>query len=99
MENASETKECKAYLDFGKEAIVSENGIVNLPVDVFRAFHDHPFHLYEGERLQDMVDSICEYGVLNSVIVRKVDGGYEMLSRHNRQNAAKLAGLKGDCSF
>ena len=75
------------------EAAVSENGIVSLPVDGIRAFHDHPFHLYEGERLQDMVDSIREHGVLNPVIVRKVDGGYEMLSGHNRQNAAKLAGL------
>lgn len=35
------------------------------------AAYDHPFHLYEGERLQDMVQSIKEHGVLNPVIVRK----------------------------
>ena len=57
-------------------------------------FHDHPFHLYEGERLEDMIASVKEHGILNPVIVQKIDGGYEMLSGHNRMNAAKLAGLK-----
>lgn len=69
------------------------NGLQNLPVDKIKPFHDHPFHLYQGERLDDMVESIWEHGVLNPVIVRKKDSGYEMLSGHNRQNAAKIAGL------
>ncbi len=69
------------------------NGFQNLPVDKIEPFHDHPFHLYEGERLIDMVESVREHGVLNPVIVRKKGKGYEMLSGHNRQNAAKLAGL------
>ena len=33
------------------------------------------------------------HGVLNPVIVRTTEDGYEMLSGHNRQNAARLAGL------
>ena len=69
------------------------NGLQSLPVDKIKPFHDHPFHLYQGERLDDMVESIREHGVLNPVIVRKKGSGYEMLSGHNRQNAAKLAGL------
>ena len=69
------------------------NGLQSLPMDKIRPFHDHPFHLYEGERLDDMVESIREHGVLNPVIVRKKGKGYEMLSGHNRQNAAKIAGL------
>ena len=70
------------------------NAIQMLPVDKIKAFHDHPFRLYEGERLQDMVESVKEHGILNPVIVRRKGKGYEMLSGHNRQNAAKLAGLK-----
>lgn len=69
------------------------NGLQDLPVDKIEPFLDHPFHLYEGERLDDMVESVREHGVLNPVIVRKKGKGYEMLSGHNRQNAAKLAGL------
>lgn len=69
------------------------NGLRSLPVDKIKPFHDHPFHLYEGERLDDMVESIREHGVLNPVIVRKKGQSYEMLSGHNRQNAARIAGL------
>ncbi len=69
------------------------NGLQSLPVDKIKPFHDHPFHLYEGERLDDMVESIREHGVLNPVIVRKKGCDYEMLSGHNRQNAARIAGL------
>ena len=76
-----------------KDAPVSVNGIVSIPVEEIHPFHDHPFRLYEGDRLEDMVQSIREYGVLNPVIVRKAARGYEMLAGHNRTNAAKIAGL------
>ncbi len=72
---------------------MAAGGVQMLSVDKIKAFHDHPFRLYEGQRLDDMVESIKEHGVLNPVIVRKAGRGYEMLSGHNRQNAAKIAGL------
>ena len=66
-----------------------------LEIDEIEPFKDHPFRLYEGERLDDMTDSIKAHGILVPVIVRKRNtGGYEMLSGHNRQKAGKLAGLK-----
>ena len=70
-----------------------ENGVEQIAIDSIQAFHNHPFHLYEGERLNDMMKSIREHGVLNPIIVLKTDAGYEMLSGHNRANVAKLAGL------
>ena len=76
-----------------KNTPVAVNGIVSIPVEEIHPFHDHPFRLYEGERLEDMVQSIRDHGVLNPVIVRKVARGYEMLAGHNRTNAAKIAGL------
>ena len=69
-------------------------GIQMIQIKNIQLFHDHPFHLYEGERLEDMIASVKEHGILNPVIVQKIDGCYEMLSGHNRMNAAKLAGLK-----
>ena len=76
------------------EEKTAAGGLRMLPIKKIRPFHDHPFHLYEGERLEDMVASVREYGILNPVIVQEIDGGYEMLSGHNRMNAAKLVGLK-----
>ena len=71
-----------------------DSGIQVIPVDQIKPFHGHLFKLYQGERLDDMVDSIREHGILAPVIVRKLSSGYEMLTGHNRQNAARIAGLK-----
>ena len=76
------------------EEKTAAGGLQMLPIKKIRPFHDHPFHLYEGDRLEDMVASVKEHGILNPVIVQEIDGGYEMLSGHNRMNAAKLVGLK-----
>ncbi|NJD02190.1 MAG: ParB/RepB/Spo0J family partition protein [Ruminiclostridium sp.] len=59
------------------------------------AFENHPFKLYEGKKLDDMAESIRENGIITPIIVRvKGDNIYEILSGHNRVNAAKIAGLK-----
>lgn len=58
-------------------------------------FEKHPFHLYTGARLDDMVKSVKELGVLTPLLVRKHGlSEYEILSGHNRWNAAKVAGLE-----
>ena len=69
----------------GSQTMISVENIV--------PFHNHPFRLYEGKRLDDMVESMREHGILIPVIVQKVADGYEMLSGHNRWNAAKIAGI------
>ena len=69
--------------------------LTELPLDQIKPYHDHRFRLYEGQRLDDMVSSIMEYGVMNPLIVLRLDAThYELLSGHNRLHAAELAGLK-----
>ena len=75
-----------------KDTPVPVNRIVSIPVEEIYPFHDHPFRLYEGDRLEDMVQSIREYGVLNPVIVRKAARGYEMLAGHKGPKAGRLEG-------
>lgn len=77
----------------GGEPAAAGKGVQMLPVESIKPFRNHPFHLYEGERLDDMVESVREHGVLVPAIVRTAPGGYEMLAGHNRLNAARLAGL------
>lgn len=72
---------------------VVDDGQAMIPVEKIVPFHNHPFRLYEGKRLEDMVESIREHGILIPVIVQKMADGYEMLSGHNRWNAAKIAGI------
>jgi ParB family chromosome partitioning protein len=79
-----------------KNTETAANAAETWAIDDLVPFPDHPFKLYEGERLNDMVRSVKELGVLLPVIVRPLDkdeGTYEILSGHNRVNAAKLAGL------
>ena len=54
------------------EQVSCGSGVEMLDIDSIKPFRHHPFHLYEGERLNDMVESIKEHGVLNPVIVRKM---------------------------
>lgn len=74
--------------------VAVQNMQTMIPVDKIVPFHNHPFRLYEGERFNDMVESIREHGILNPVIVQKTADGYEMLAGHNRWNATKNVGIK-----
>jgi ParB family chromosome partitioning protein len=69
------------------------DGTTSLRLEDLIPFRNHPFKLYEGDRFKDMVDSIKNYGVIVPIVVRKIDDKYEILSGHNRVNAAKEAGL------
>jgi ParB family chromosome partitioning protein len=71
----------------------SKEGIKEIELSKLVPFFKHPFKLYEGDRLNDMVDSIKEYGIILPLIVRKKEDTYEILSGHNRANAAGIAGL------
>ena len=74
---------------------ISQRAVISVSVDNLTPFSGHPFRLYEGERLDDMVASIKANGVLVPIIVRKIGEVLEILAGHNRVNAAKLAGLGG----
>ena len=39
------------------EEKTAPGGLRMLSIKKIRPFHDHPFHLYEGDRLEDMVSS------------------------------------------
>jgi len=70
-----------------------KNSVQLIPCDMLKPYHNHKFEMYTGERLEDMVESIRENGVLSPIIVQPCDGGYEILIGHNRWNASKIVGL------
>lgn len=82
-----------------EDKIIEDNkqreGTIEINIVDLIPFKNHPFRLYEGERLNDMVQSIKEHGVITPLIVRTLeDNKYEILSGHNRANAAKRIGLE-----
>ena len=74
--------------------VVDSHMKMELPIDKLVPFRDHPFRLYDGDRLADMVESIRDNGVMVPIIVRRLDDGhFEILAGHNRTKAAQQAGL------
>lgn len=68
--------------------------ISEVALEELHEFNNHPFHVVDDERMNELVESIKEKGVLSPAIVRKrVKGGYEIISGHRRKRACQLAGL------
>lgn len=70
-----------------------QNTIRQIPCEMLRPYHNHRFALYTDERLDDMVNSIKENGVLSPIVVQPCENGYEILIGHNRWNASQIAGI------
>lgn len=70
-------------------------GTQEIEIGRIHAFPNHPFKVLDDEKMDTLVDSIRENGILNPVIVRPdQSGNYEMISGHRRLHAAKIVGLK-----
>ena len=69
--------------------------VQQIPIGELFPFKNHPFKVLDDEAMTRTVESIAQYGVLAPLIARpRPDGdGYEIISGHRRQYAAKLAGL------
>ena len=70
--------------------------VQQIPIDALHPFTNHPFKVLDDEAMTRTVESIAQYSVLAPLIARpRPDGnGYEIISGHCRQYAAKLAGLE-----
>lgn len=88
----------------GKIKLQSVDQLLGVPeisgtqeIDIVRihAFPNHPFKVLDDERMDMLVESIRENGILNPVIVRPdQNGDYEMISGHRRLHAAGIVGLQ-----
>ena len=70
--------------------------VQQIPIDELYPFTNHPFKVVDDEAMTRTVESIAQFGVLAPLIARpRPDGnGYEIISGHRRQFAAKMAGLE-----
>ncbi len=75
------------------EAKTVEGQIVEIPLSELHTFENHPFRVVDDENMEEMVESVKEYGVLVPAIARpRAEGGYELISGHRRKHASELAG-------
>ena len=69
-------------------------GTQEIELGRIHSFPNHPFKVLDDEKMDTLVESIRENGILNPVIVRPdKNGDYEMISGHRRLHAAGIVGL------
>jgi ParB family transcriptional regulator, chromosome partitioning protein len=68
-------------------------GVVELPVTAIRRNPRQPRRVFDASALEELATSIASVGVVQPVIVRKVDDGYELIAGERRWRAAQLAGF------
>ena len=67
--------------------------IQEITLTELHSFKDHPFHVVDDEKMQEMAESVAQCGVLVPGIVRpRSEGGYEIVAGHRRKRASELAG-------
>ena len=77
----------------GAVAQAAGDQIHEIPLTELYPFKDHPFHVMDDEKMQEMSESVALYGVLVPGIVRpRPEGGYEIVAGHRRKRASELAG-------
>ena len=73
----------------------SINGISEIAIGSLHPFPNHPFQVRDDKKMEELSESIIQYGVLVPGIVRlRESGGYELVAGHRRKRACELAGLE-----
>ena len=75
-------------------AMLEERRIELLPIEQIRPNPDQPRQTFDEAAMEELAASVRQYGVLQPILVRPVDGGYEIVAGERRYRGAKLAGLK-----
>ena len=69
------------------------NTILNIPLDDIKPNSYQPRKTFDVEALSELTNSIKEHGVLQPIVVRRMDDGYEIIAGERRWRACHLAGF------
>ena len=96
---AKEKKGLGTGLDvlFGASGLDEENEseLLILPISKVEPRIDQPREYFDQQALQELADSIAQYGLIQPITVRKLETGYyQIIAGERRWRASRLAGLK-----
>ena len=96
---AKEKKGLGTGLDvlFGASGLDEENEseLLILPISKVEPRIDQPRDYFDQQALQELADSIAQYGLIQPITVRKLETGYyQIIAGERRWRASRLAGLK-----
>lgn len=70
-----------------------KNEIQQIPIIKLMPFKDHPFKVLDDDKMEELIESITDSGILSPVVVRPKGDMYELISGHRRTHAARRVGL------
>ncbi len=78
------------------EQVVSRetSGVRKVNINLIKPNRDQPRKYFDEERIQILSESIKEHGVLQPIILKTIDNGYEIVAGERRWRASRMAGLK-----
>ena len=75
--------------------VVGEESAMEIEIEKIHPFRNHPFHVVDDAKMQDLIDSIRENGILSPTLIRPIGNDeYEMISGHRRMHAAMKLGME-----
>ena len=75
--------------------VVGEESAMEIEIEKIHPFRNPPFHVVDDAKIQDLIDSIRENGILSPTLIRPVGNDeYEMVSGHRRMHAAMKLGME-----
>ena len=72
----------------------AETGVFEVDIDKVEPNKNQPRKRFEETALEELAESIKEHGVLQPIILKKIDSGYEIIAGERRWRASKIAGMK-----
>ena len=79
---------------FGEDRFEQEEELQTLPIGKVEPRRDQPRAVFDEQALQELADSIAQYGLIQPIVARKLDSGYyQIIAGERRWRAARLAGL------
>ena len=71
-----------------------ESELLHLPITKVEPRLEQPRNYFDEEALQELSESILQYGLIQPITVRKLDSGYyQIIAGERRWRASRLAGL------
>ena len=77
-----------------EEQMQGNDTLKNLKITEVEPNRDQPRKRFDQEALEELADSIKEYGLIQPIVVTKKDGYYSIVAGERRWRASKIAGLK-----
>ena len=72
----------------------AESGVLYVDINDIKPNVHQPRKTFDEDKLEELASSIREHGIIQPVVLRSTDGGYEIVAGERRWRAARKAGIK-----